>query len=495
MSNRKLPISILTTENRDDYGYHDPQANRLIEFLGNKAETCPLDDCLRDIYRYPTFYGLEYVAEGVRVIKGETIVEGELTDNGEMDSISPEDAARFPRTILEEGDLVMSVRGTVGKAAVVPSEFAGSIINANLIRMQLKDRVDPYYLHAYLTSRIGQTLIERQTTKAIQSTITVPYIKAIPVWLPDKDTTQRRIAQTLQNAYKERKNLLKEAEELGQAIGAYVLEKLGAHMPEIQEQWRFKMPLSKLQRRDDPEYYSPNRLETIALVRNLPYELKRMTEIAPFTDNRINPQDYPDLIFNYLSLANVQSHTGELTGDTLVAGNEILSQSNYFEQGDMLFGRLRPYLNKVFFAEGDVSEGICSTEFYVVRPKEGFEGLFLAHYLLSPLVLNQTKCAMAGSSLPRLPKHDFKEIEVPLVPNHIQREMVTEIRKRRALIKKRIQQATVSIDSAKTEIEKSILGEEFTFDSDSNQSFEELSPTPLDFLRHKSNSQQLRLEQ
>jgi restriction endonuclease S subunit len=479
MSNRKLPLSALTSENRDDFGYHDPQANRLIEYLRSKPETGTLDDCLLLIYRYPTFYGLEYLPDGeVRVVKGETIVESELTDNGEMDYISAEDAARFPRTILEAGDLVMSVRGTVGKVAVVPSEFAGSIINANLIRMQLRDNVDPYYLHAYLTSRIGQTLIERQTTKAIQSTITVPYIKAIPIWLPDKKTTQHGIAEILQEAYKKRKLLLDKAEKIGRGIGDYVLEKLGASILPPQEQWRSKVRLSRLQRRDDPEYYSPNRVETIELIRRLPYEYKLLSEIAPLTNNKINPQDYPEHIFHYLSLANVQSHTGELTGDTVVTGEDVLSQSSYFEAGDILFGRLRPYLNKVYFAEGNISKGICSTEFYVSHPSSEVEGIFLTHYLLSPLVLNQTKYAMAGSSLPRLPKQDFKEIEVPIVPLYRQREMVAEIRKQRALVRQRIQEADAIIDFAKHEVEKIILDDGFAFDED-NKSKKIMSPTPL----------------
>lgn len=201
------------TSSRDDFGYYAPEVIQLISFLQSKAETYLLGDCLRTIYRYPTFYGLEYLTEGVPVVKGETIVDGELTNDGETDYISVDDAARFPKTILEEGDLVMSVRGTVGKVAVVPFEFAGSIINANLIRMQPNRNVNPYYLQVYLSSSIGQMLIERQTTKAIQSTITVPYIEAIPVWLPDENT-QRSIAQAMQEAYKKRKQLLTAANDV-----------------------------------------------------------------------------------------------------------------------------------------------------------------------------------------------------------------------------------------------------------------------------------------
>ena len=194
------------------------------------------------------------------------------------------------------------------------------------------------------------------------------------------------------------------------------------------------------------------------------------------------------------AIANVQSHTGELTGDTVVAGEDILSQSNYFEEGDILFGRLRPYLNKVYFAEGKVSEGICSTEFYVLRPTEEVEGLFLAYYLLSPLILNQTKYAMAGSSLPRLPKQDFQELEVPLVPQQIQRAAIAEIIKRRGLIREYLRQAASAIDTAKKEVEKSILGEGFIFDEDVKVN-SILTPSPLPLVSREASAQQLGLPQ
>jgi hypothetical protein len=106
----------------------------------------------------------------------------------------------------------------------------------------------------------------------------------------------------LLDAYRERSGLLKKAEEVGLGIGEYVLDTLGATLLPPKDQWRYKLTISSLQRRDDPEYYSPNRYDTIAAIRRLSYKRKKLGEVAPITNNRINPQQHPEHIFHYLSL-------------------------------------------------------------------------------------------------------------------------------------------------------------------------------------------------
>jgi hypothetical protein len=268
----------------------------------------------------------------------------------------------------------------------------------------------------------------------------------------------------MQDAYEERGRLLTTAEEIGLSISEYVLEQLGAQLPSIEDQKRFKVSISELRRRDDANYYSPERLQAISLVHQLPYKSKPLGEVVTFNVRRLVPKEHPDQRFHYLSLANVQSHTGELLGDTLVTGQDVLSQSNCFERGDILFGRLRPYLNKVYCADSEVTEGLCSTEFYVVHPTKDFDKLFLTYYLLSPLVVKQTKHSTTGSALPRLLKQDFCEIEAPLVQLNMQKQIASEIESRRVIVRQQLKAAEDCITGAKREVENLILGESFEND-------------------------------
>ncbi len=131
----------------------------------------------------------------------------------------------------------------------------------------------------------------------------------------------------------------------------------------------------------------------------------------------MDPQTCPEDMLNYIGLENIESGTGDLIEFKPKCGKEIRSRSKRFLAGDVLYGRLRPYLNKVFVAQGNVTTGICSGEFYVLVPRQG---LVLPNYLrailASDYVQQNVKCWQTGSALPRLQIEDLLAIEVPLPP-------------------------------------------------------------------------------
>ncbi|NML65906.1 hypothetical protein HHL22_11885 [Hymenobacter sp. RP-2-7] len=108
----------------------------------------------------------------------------------------------------------------------------------------------------------------------------------------------------------------------------------------------------------------------------------------------------------YVGLENVESNTGVYlpTGD-----KESISSAFLFRPGQILFPKLRPYLNKVLLAD---FAGICSTEFHVLDPVR-FTPSFLALYLRTGLVLNQTKWLTSGNTLPRLQTADVEGLLIP----------------------------------------------------------------------------------
>jgi hypothetical protein len=67
----------------------------------------------------------------------------------------------------------------------------------------------------------------------------------------------------------------------------------------------------------------------------------------------------------YLGLEHIESNTGNFITNIEV-GKNILSSKNVFHKGDVLYGKLRPYLNKVVIATDD---GICSTDILVLKTK------------------------------------------------------------------------------------------------------------------------------
>lgn len=155
--------------------------------------------------------------------------------------------------------------------------------------------------------------------------------------------------------------------------------------------------------------------------RHSPFEWVPLRSLVEQRHEALNPQDYPGHLFNYLGLENIQPATGDLVSFQPRHGKEIRSKSKVFRQGDILYARLRPYLNKVYLASGTVANGICSGEFYVLAPRRQYvEPQLLRALLASRYVHPYVAALQTGSALPRLELEDLLDIEVPLPPSNVQ---------------------------------------------------------------------------
>jgi type I restriction enzyme S subunit len=109
-------------------------------------------------------------------------------------------AANFPRTALEVNDLVMSVRGTIGKIGLIPTSLQGANITANLIRISPhREVVEPRFLWHFMRTERFQMALNHVSPSTTIKTIRAPDLKAIPIPLPPLEE-QRRIAAILDKA-------------------------------------------------------------------------------------------------------------------------------------------------------------------------------------------------------------------------------------------------------------------------------------------------------
>ena len=158
-----------------------------------------LRDSFEKLYRYPTYYGITYIDHGVPEVRGELIKEdGIMEENAAAYRyISRQTADRFPRVQLEPDDFVMSVRGTIGKIAIVPKRLRGAVITANLIRMKFaKSVVVSEWARHFLCSPFFQAALDLATSATTIKTIQVPQLCSIPFSCPPVNE-QTQIADTL----------------------------------------------------------------------------------------------------------------------------------------------------------------------------------------------------------------------------------------------------------------------------------------------------------
>ena len=124
------------------------------------------------------------------------------------------------------------------------------------------------------------------------------------------------------------------------------------------------------------------------------WEVRRFkTEVA----NIIDQTDHRDEDDIYIALEHVESWTGKIYPSP--PDMSFDSQVKKFKPGDVLFGKLRPYLAKVARPK---RKGVCVSEFFVFRPRNGtLSAGYLEQFLRSSPVINVINSSTFGAKMPR----------------------------------------------------------------------------------------------
>lgn len=124
----------------------------------------------------------------------------------------------------------------------------------------------------------------------------------------------------------------------------------------------------------------------------------RLKFAAPLRNERAQAgPDHPD----YLGLENIESWTGRIIESSLATeqtDNDERGMANVFRAGDVLFGKLRPYLAKACQPDRD---GVCSTELLVLEPSEAIHPRFLLYSMLAPKFVGSADASTFGAKMPR----------------------------------------------------------------------------------------------
>jgi len=126
-----------------------------------------------------------------------------------------------------------------------------------------------------------------------------------------------------------------------------------------------------------------------------------------------------------LDLEDIEKGTGRLVNKK--RGTLTTSNKAKFCKGDVLYGKLRPYLNKVLIADED---GVCTTEIVpisVVTAKLPLLAEYLQSYLMSPFFLDYANKISYGVKMPRLGTKDAKAALIPVPPVEEQARIVAKL--------------------------------------------------------------------
>ena len=162
------------------------------------------------------------------------------------------------------------------------------------------------------------------------------------------------------------------------------------------------------------------------------WEMVRVGDIFQKSGDAVLPETLPGPVV-YVGLQNITQASGQLSGDVVTDDpSDIKSLKNVFRPGDILYGKLRPNLNKVWLADRN---GICSTDIFVIRPIDGrvMSSLYV-HIFRSDKFKDDVMSQIKGAQLPRVGWQSFANIRIPLPPLDVQRAIVAEIDAERAMV-------------------------------------------------------------
>ena len=142
----------------------------------------------------PVTYGIvkpgTNVEGGVPVVRVKDFTDG-IVHTDDLLHTKLELNAKYLRSTLLEGDILLSIGGTIGRVAIVPKELVGANITQHTARISLREEYDPLYVKGVLESPIMQDVMARNKLGVAQVGLNLRDIRKFPVPDVPKEMQER----------------------------------------------------------------------------------------------------------------------------------------------------------------------------------------------------------------------------------------------------------------------------------------------------------------
>lgn len=155
-------------------------------------------------------------------------------------------------------------------------------------------------------------------------------------------------------------------------------------------------------------------------------------------------------------MEHIESHTGRFIGSR--SPHAVKSATFRFSSAHVLYGRLRPYLNKAIAPD---FEGHCSTEIFPLKPSPAVDRQYLLYWLLADETTNRINETCSGARMPRADMNEVLGFAFPLPPLPEQRRIVALLDEAFAGLATAAANAERNLDNAR-ELFESHLAEVFS---------------------------------
>ena len=359
-----------------------------------------------------------------------------------------------PRYLLNTGDVLFARSGnTVGKCYCHDDLLVGypCIYAGYLIRFRFGQDVLPKFVFAFAQTPYFHEWVSAVRRAAGQPNINAQEYSDIEIPLPPLPV-QRKLVAELDAAYAAKRTADQQAATLLASIDDMITTELGiAKLPTRDNSLSSRIFMASLREmvggRLDATAYQSVKMDFYRNVRAGKYPAKDLSLLVEVCREQTN--DVSDHI--YIGLENINGEDGSYIS---TADKESCSSAVLFAKGQVLFPKLRPYLNKVWLAEFD---GVASTEFIPLEAV-GISADYLTVFLRMRVVAETMRTLMTGNTLPRVQLGDVLSLPISVPPMDIQKRIVRQANEIKAKANHLKNSAVRQLAVVKKHIEDELMG-------------------------------------
>ena len=384
--------------------------------------------------------------------------------------------ARIAKYTIDREDLYITIAGTIGDVGEVPEHFHGQNLTENAAKIVFRE-VDKKFLLLVLRSGDVKEQFQEKMKQMAQPKLALKRISGARVPIPPLDEQHRIVAKAgelmglidrLEAARRSREDCRTAARDSALAAlrNASTSEDVETAWIRIAERMDdlFTAPddlvplreavlqlavrgrLVSQELTDEPAIVLLDRIAKEKTRRDkriktmkalptiqddmLPFEIPvswEWTHLGEITSYGVTGKAEPSEVSEetwVLELEDIEKVSSRLLNRVRYGVRPFKSTKNRFYKGDILYGKLRPYLDKVVLADED---GVCSSE---IMPIRGFVGLapqFIRLVLKAPYFVQYANSSTHGMNLPRLGTDKARQALFPLPPEAEQYRIVAKV--------------------------------------------------------------------
>jgi len=154
------------------------------------------------------------------------------------------------------------------------------------------------------------------------------------------------------------------------------------------------------------------------------WQTKTLGEVLERTET-VNPLKSPNTEFDYIDVSSVSNTTFEIEATQRLKGMNAPSRARKLVRtNDIIFATIRPTLQRIAIVPEHLDQQVCSTGYFVLRPKPEIDHRFVFYSLFTEDFTAKMQVLQKGASYPAVTDGDVRAQEIPIPPQTEQRRIV-----------------------------------------------------------------------